>query len=87
MAKASWMRGDGEALSKGFLDFLGHIAYFLIFVGVFLLTREMQAGWVFRFLGDVGWVLIGFKLRMSSIVLWGSGFAILDVLGYLNWGG
>ena len=67
------------------IDFFGHLAYASIMVGMFLLARRNAYGWVARLLGDAGWVAIGFALGMSSIILWGFVFIVLDVTGWLEW--
>jgi hypothetical protein len=79
--------GGGEVVPTRKLDLMGHVAYALVFGGVFLLAKEMQMGWALRFLGELGWIFIGLKLRMTSIWAWGVGFAILDAMGYFMWEG
>ena len=72
-------------IPKKTLDRWGHVAYFFVFLGVFCLANELQIGWAFRFMGEIGWILIGFGMRMSSVWSWGIGFAILDAIGYFMW--
>ena len=67
------------------IDFFGHLAYASIMVGMFLLARRNAYGWVARLLGDAGWVVLGFALGMSSIVLWGLTFIAVDIAGWRKW--
>ena len=67
------------------LDILGHGFYFSLGLGMFLLARKKIYGWCFRFVGEVGWVVLGVYLNMSSIVLWGAIFACMDLYGFWSW--
>lgn len=67
------------------LDFYGHLGYFSIMVGMMLLARRNIYGWVARLLGDSVWVALGFALGMSSIVVWGSFFVVVDIVGLRKW--
>lgn len=67
------------------IDLLGHLGYASIMIGMVLLARRNAYGWVARLLGDAGWVALGFVLGMSSIVLWGLVFVLLDIVGWLKW--
>lgn len=67
------------------VDILGHIAYIFILVGMILLTQKYAFGFAFRFLGELGWVLIGFYLGLSSIWFWGILFMVTDSYGFWNW--
>ena len=69
------------------LDALGHLFYLSVFIGSFFIARGMWIGWVWRIIGDLGWIFLGIKLRMSSIVAWEIGFAIIDVFGLIMWWG
>lgn len=67
------------------VDVLGHIFYLFLFVGMLLLQSKDYLGWVYRFVGEAGWIGIGFYLGMSSICVWGFAFLVVDVLGYYKW--
>lgn len=67
------------------LDLLGHCCYVLVFLGQWQIGRRCIGGWVFRFLGDVGWVAVGMALGLSSIWAWGTMFAYMDVRAFLAW--
>lgn len=67
------------------LDLFGHFGYASIMVGMFLLARRNAYGWAARLLGDSVWVALGFALGMSSIVLWGLVFMMVDIIGWRKW--
>lgn len=67
------------------VDFFGHFFYASLFLGMLLLSAKDYRGWVFRFLGEAGWIVIGLAMGMSSIVVWGIIFMVVDVWGYLEW--
>ena len=66
-------------------DLLGHVFYLCLFIGQFLLTRKSTWGWVARFVGDLGWSVIGIHLGMTCIWSWGFLFLLSDIKGYLTW--
>ena len=67
------------------LDFFGHVGYGFIALGLWQLTRKRRIGWLFRLIGEVIWVMIGWQMGMSSIYLWGLGFMLLDIIGFSKW--
>ncbi len=67
------------------LDLVGHAAYALIALGMGLLACGVRWGWAFRFLGEAGWVGIGFALGMTSIWSWGIWFLLIDAAGFWWW--
>lgn len=66
-------------------DFLGHAGYISIIAGLILLARQNKWGWVFRFVGDMLWFLIGFLIDMSSLWFWGGIFLMIDLWGWYKW--
>jgi hypothetical protein len=66
-------------------DLLGHVFYFLLAVGMYLLAGKNGCGWLFRLVGELGWVYIGVVTGMTSIWMWGLAFVILDLKGYASW--
>jgi hypothetical protein len=67
------------------LDFSGHLFYASLFLGMLLLQAKDYRGWALRFIGEAGWIGIGFIIGYSSIILWGFAFMAVDVLGYSTW--
>lgn len=67
------------------IDYLGHIFYALIFWGTYSVANKNRAGWVFRFIGEAGWAILGVYLGLSSIWIWGLVFLCNDAYGYLKW--
>lgn len=67
------------------IDLFGHLSYAAIFVGMLLLSRESNAGWLVKAVGDGGWVVLGVVMGMSSIITWGAFFVLLDLAGWLAW--
>ena len=66
-------------------DLFGHIFYIFILIGTILLTKKNKNGWLCRIIGDIGWVIVGYFLGLSSIIFWSSIFALNEIKGYLTW--
>lgn len=65
-------------------DLVGHVGYVLIGVGLLLIaTQHGTLGWASRVVGDVVWVALGTRMKMTSIALWGSVFVALDTYGLI----
>ena len=67
------------------IDVCGHVAYLFLVAGMVLLTRKNLWGWACRFIGEIGWVVIGFIMGMTSIWLWGLVFMCIDIKGFYEW--
>ncbi len=67
------------------IDAFGHLAYFLLFMGTFLVGRKQTIGWVLYIVGDLIWLGIGWELRMSSIITWQAAFMILGIRNWYLW--
>lgn len=67
------------------IDIAGHLGYALVMVGVFLLSRHQVLGWLFRCAGEVVWLVVGVYMGMSSIVVWGVVFVLMDLYGFWSW--
>ncbi len=66
-------------------DLFGHMGYALILIGLVLVGRGSKVGWIFRLIGGMTWVVIGFAIGMTSIWIWGLIFAALDYYNYIKW--
>lgn len=66
-------------------DALGHVGYLLLIVGQTMITQTIPGGFVIRASGELLWVAIGIRMRMSSIWLWGLAFTAVDIYGWLTW--
>ncbi len=66
-------------------DRLGHVSYLFIAIGMFLLAKKNILGWVSRFIGESGWLLVGWAIGMSSIWTWGTLFLVIEVYGFRSW--
>ena len=66
-------------------DILGHIGYGSLFFGTLLVGRKLTVGWPLRLTGELVWVAAGLMLGLSSIVIWGTFFSILDGWGWYKW--
>lgn len=62
-------------------DVLGHIFYASLALGMILLVRGSPWGWVFRLIGELGWMILGVAIGFSSIVVWGMIFIVVDCVG------
>lgn len=67
------------------LDFFGHIFYFCVLAGTYMIGRKNKWGWLVRSAGEAGWIIIGFILGMSSIWLWGFGFLAMEFWNFYKW--
>ena len=68
-----------------YLDIFGHISYAFILLVMYMISRKNKVGWVFRLIGQVGWLVLGFLTGFSSIWIWGFVFVVMDLYGYISW--
>ena len=66
-------------------DLFGHLCYALTLIGITLVGYRCPIGWLFRFVGEIIWIVIGFVIGMSSIWAWGFIFAALDFYIFTKW--
>ena len=66
-------------------DLLGHVSYAFIALGMLLLAKKNILGWVSRFTGEAGWLIVGWAIDMSSIWSWGLLFLFIEVYGFYSW--
>jgi len=64
------------------IDAIGHIAYGILMLGTYLMTRGQRIGWLLRAVGDLIWAALGAVLGLTCVVGWCLVFVVLDVLGY-----
>lgn len=62
-------------------DAVGHMGYAFVFAGMMLLANEYKIGWIFRVIGDIVWVTVGFMTGMTSLWTWGLAFVLIDLWG------
>ena len=67
------------------IDFFGHIFYLLIAIGIWFLAYGRPIGFVFQFIGNTGWAILGVYLDLSSIWTWEIIFNLLVGYGFWNW--
>lgn len=67
------------------IDVLGHIGYILLVTGTILISCNRTSGWLFRLVGSLVWIVLGFHLRLSSVVFWGIVFAGIEARGFITW--
>ena len=72
-------------MSPETLDLLGHLFYAFIALGMVLLGLKSKWGWVSRFIGEAGWLWVGWEMGMSSIWSWGALFLCIEVYGFWSW--
>jgi len=68
-----------------FADAIGHLSYILILTGTLFIHNKNRIGWIFRLLGDIGWVWIGWNISFTSAMIWSSVFAVLEIRGFYMW--
>jgi nicotinamide riboside transporter PnuC len=66
-------------------DFLGHIGYANLTLGMILIARKNIWGWLFRAIGEVIWVVVGLMLGLSSAWMWGTIFLFIEAYGFWKW--
>lgn len=67
------------------IDFCGHISYSIILIGIILLSHKKRVGWLVCTAGQLGWIITGIVINMTSIWTWSIVFALWNVYGYWNW--
>ena len=68
-----------------FNDRVGHVGYAIIILGVLLIAHKVIWGWACYVVGDLIWMYLGWRMRMSSIYIWQAIFTVLAVYGYWSW--
>ena len=66
-------------------DLLGHLAYAILTVGMFLIARKKISGWSVRALGEAIWIYIGFAIGLTSMWSWCFLFLGMEIYGYRTW--
>ena len=61
------------------LDLLGYVAYSLLSFGMFKIAKDDRSGWTYRALGDALWVGIFFNLGLTSGMVFGLAFLVVDL--------
>jgi hypothetical protein len=67
------------------LDGLGHLFYLLIFLGMVMISKKHEVGWLLRLAGETGWAVLGLYMGLTSIWIWAVPFIYIDTKGYLLW--
>lgn len=67
------------------LDYIGHVGYLLLFVGMYAITNKQVWGWPIRLGGEALWVYLGWVMGMTSIWFWCGLFFILEAGGWYKW--
>lgn len=67
------------------MDFFGHVFYAFLAIGTWFLGKRDINGWRLRMFGNVGWIVLGVMMGMSSIWIWEIIFLILAYKAYLEW--
>lgn len=64
------MSDSSPTTTPRYLDALGHVGYVFLLVGVWAVGEKIELGWVGYIAGLLIWAFIGWKLRMSSMIVW-----------------
>jgi hypothetical protein len=67
------------------VDIAGWVAYIVLFCGTLILQNKNRTGWAFRGTGNLMWMVLGWKLHLTSVMVWGVIFFLMDVRGYWKW--
>lgn len=67
------------------MDALGHLGYILMLGGNALIAHQIIWGWLVHLTGDVIWIYIGVKLKLSSIWFWQPVFVFSSMYGFFQW--
>ncbi len=66
------------------IDLFGHAMYAVLMTGTWLGAKGCAVGWLLRMLGDLGWMWIGYKMKMTSIIIWSAVFFLVDTFAFLS---
>lgn len=66
-------------------DLIGHVTYVTMLIGTYLLTKKKKFGWILRGVGNLGWIMIGYMLGFTSMMMWSSVLWLNDLRGFLIW--
>jgi nicotinamide riboside transporter PnuC len=67
------------------IDFIGHISYLFLTIGIYLLSKHNKLGWIFSSVCQLGWIFIGFWINMTSLWTWAMLFLLMNLYGYFKW--
>ena len=67
------------------IDLLGHVGYLLLLAGTIMVARRIPAGWALRMSGNLLWIVLGFALGLTSVILWGAVFTIIEFRSFRRW--
>ena len=66
------------------IDILGHAAYAVLMTGTWFAAKGWASGWLLRMLGDMGWLLLGLQMEMTSIIFWSAVFFLIDTIAFFR---
>lgn len=67
------------------MDLWGHVGYVLIAVGSLFIANQSPIGYLIHVPAVAIWIVLGIKLRMTSIWAWEILCGVTVIYGYLNW--
>ncbi len=67
------------------LDILCHFSYALILIGTYMIALKKISGWILDIIGEGILIGAGIVYGMSSLVVWGFIFALINIYGYRTW--
>lgn len=67
------------------LDILCHVAYALILTGTYMVAQKKTRGWLLEIIGESILIGAGIIYGMSSLIVWGFIFALVNIYGYRTW--
>lgn len=66
------------------IDLVGHVAYVFIGLGMWLLGKRNPLGFLSQAVGAAIWMVCGYFLGLSSVVIWNLLFLAIGINGYYN---
>jgi len=57
----------------------------MIATSMVLVGQKKSAGWLLYVMASAGWVCVGIKLELSSMVLWSLVFGLVGVMSWRRW--
>ena len=66
------------------IDAIGYFGYLLLCLGMYGIARGRKMGWAARACGESIWIVLSYKLGLTSGVVFGIIFLALDLFGFYH---
>ena len=66
------------------IDAIGWVGYALLSIGMYQIARGRKIGWALRASGESIWIILSWKLGLTSGVVFGLLFLCIDLFGFAH---